>query len=105
MWKCDPHLSFWALRERRSEGIVLADDASLWLPPAAPVPNDLANLLTLGDMARDGAPTAIAALRKWTARVTDVRALLDAASEFLDSEAIVAILVGRAIDRSPTGFA
>lgn len=97
----DPHVSFEPLRARWSEGIVLPTTRVSGSLPAAPVLNDLADLLTLGDMARDGGPAAVASLRKRAARVTDARALLDAASEFLDSEAIVAVLVGRAITIDP----
>jgi tetratricopeptide (TPR) repeat protein len=63
--------------------------------------NDLADLLALGDAARDGVRGAVATFQRRVAKVADVGTLLDAASEFLQSEKLVTILARRALAIDP----
>jgi tetratricopeptide (TPR) repeat protein len=63
--------------------------------------NDLADLLTLGDAARDGVRGAVATFQRRVARVGDLGALLDAASQFLQFEKLVTVLAQRALAIDP----
>ena len=63
--------------------------------------NDLADLLALGDAARECVHGAAAAFQRRVANVADVGALLDAASEFLQSEKLVTTLARRALAIDP----
>jgi tetratricopeptide (TPR) repeat protein len=82
-------------------GVSFLSTVRLWISSVHLPVSDLADLLILGDMAQEGGRMAIVTLRKRAARVTDTRALLDAASQFLASESIVAVLVNRALTIDP----
>jgi predicted Zn-dependent protease len=82
-------------------GVSFLPTARLWISSVHLPVSDLADLLILGDMAQEGGRMAIATLRNRARRVTDTRALLDAASQFLDSEAIVDVLVKRVLAIDP----